>query len=116
MDHYFLTPHVDEQDAIDRGAIKGWQRTGYSFLGYLTASVGLSGVCRFYYTNYVVDSHFYTANPAECGKLISEGIWQLEERAFLCALPTLLADVRQRRKPSNACTTMATAELRIIVT
>ena len=87
MDHYFLTPHVDEQDAIDRGAINGWQRTGYSFLGYLTASVGLSGVCRFYYTNYVVDSHFYTANPAECGKLISERIWQLEETGFFVRTP-----------------------------
>jgi len=87
MDHYFLTPHLEEQDAIDRGAIKGWQRTGYSFLGYSTASVGLSGVCRFYYTNYVVDSHFYTANPAECAKLISEKIWQLEEIGFFVRTP-----------------------------
>jgi hypothetical protein len=87
MDHYFLTPHLEEQDAIDRGAIRGWQRTGYSFLGYSTASLGLSGVCRFYYTNHVVDSHFYTANSAECGKLISEKIWQLEETGFFVRTP-----------------------------
>jgi Repeat of unknown function (DUF5648) len=87
MDHYFLTTHLDEQDLLDRGAIKGWQRTGYSFLGYLTAYVGLSGVCRFYYTNYVVDSHFYTASSEECDKLISEKIWQLEETGFFVRTP-----------------------------
>ena len=87
MDHYFLTTHPDEQDLLDRGVIRGWQRTGYSFLGYVITDIGLSGVCRFYYTNNVVDSHFYTSNPQECDKLIREKIWQYEETGFLVRTP-----------------------------
>jgi len=87
MDHYFLTTHASEEDLLDRGVIKGWQRTGYSFLGYVTADIGLTGVCRFYYTNNVVDSHFYTANPQECDKLINEKIWQYEETGFFVRTP-----------------------------
>src|SRR4030095_10951770 len=87
MDHYFLTTHLDEQDLLDRGVIKGWTRTGYSFPGYPAAYVGLSGVCRFYYSNNVVDSHFYTADPDKCAKLSSERIWNLEELGFYLRTP-----------------------------
>ena len=87
MNHYFLTTHPDEEDLLDRAVIKGWQRTGYSFRAYIIADVGLSGVCRFYYTNNVVDSHFYTASSQECDKLIGEKIWQYEETGFFVRMP-----------------------------
>ena len=101
MDHYFLTTHLDEQDLLDRGVIKGWTRTGYSFPGYPTAHAGLSGVCRFYYTNNVVDSHFYTASPDECDKLISEKIWDLEEIGFYLRTPDALGQCPATTQPVN---------------
>lgn len=66
LDHYFVTANASEQAAIDAGSAgPGWERTGGAFL-----SGGPTQVCRFYGSpNIGPNSHFYTADPAECGSL-----------------------------------------------
>jgi len=64
LDHYFMTPLVDEMATLDTGGLKGWQRTGYAFKASQTSTA--SPVCRFYMPPDLGDSHFYSASPAEC--------------------------------------------------
>jgi Repeat of unknown function (DUF5648) len=75
LDHYFMTSSQPDIDALDSGRISGWQRTGESFLAYITRSVRLFGggppptlspVCRLYIPAIDGDSHFFSASPAEC--------------------------------------------------
>lgn len=70
LDHYFITNYAPEIQALDSGAQKGWARTGLSFQTYDGASAmfaSSSPVCRFYGSpEYKLDSHFYSASPAEC--------------------------------------------------
>ncbi len=68
-DDYFITANQAEIQALDNGAFPGWQRTGLTFLAYSDPSVapaGASPVCRFYVLPQAGDSHFYSADPAEC--------------------------------------------------
>lgn len=70
LDHYFVTALQSEITKLDQGAFVGWARTGYSFKVIDAAAptpVGASPVCR-YYGNpaFGLDSHFYSASPAEC--------------------------------------------------
>ncbi|HEX3097741.1 MAG TPA: hypothetical protein VHQ02_08490, partial [Usitatibacter sp.] len=69
--HYFVTAGAGEALGIDAGAAgAGWVRTGRSFQAWLsstTAPADAQPVCRFYST--MANSHFYTANPAECQAL-----------------------------------------------
>ena len=66
--HYFVTASASEALGIDAGAAgPGWVRTGRSFQAWLTKSDAPADavpVCRFYSTG--ANSHFYTADPAEC--------------------------------------------------
>ena len=74
LDHYFITAEPAEQAAVDAGAAGAeWRRTGGTF-----KAGGTSQVCRFYGntninptsgTRYGPNSHFYTANAAECAGL-----------------------------------------------
>jgi len=91
LDHYFLTADPVEQAFVDSGAVGRWLRTGNAFRGG-----GATKVCRFY-GNAAVDaatgrpygpnSHFYTADPAECSALQAIFVatapsWSFESRDF----------------------------------
>jgi hypothetical protein len=62
LDHFFITSDPAEQGFVDTGAAGAWQRTGNTF-----AAGGPNQVCRFYGSQSPgPNSHFYTADPAEC--------------------------------------------------
>ena len=99
LDHYFRTANAGEAGGIDAGAAgPGWQRTGDDFLAFSGAATGsgAAGVCRFYGSVAPgPNSHFYTAEPAECDglKLLQDATpptqprWNFEEIAFSVLLP-----------------------------
>ena len=74
LDNYFVTADPVEQAAVDAGAAGAeWRRTGATF-----KAGGASQVCRFYGNGranpaaggiYGPNSHFYTADTAECAGL-----------------------------------------------
>jgi lysyl endopeptidase len=66
LDHYFLSTNPPEIDNLDSGRTVGWERTGLRFLVYDHPAPGSSPVCRFYRAPAYGDSHFYSADPAEC--------------------------------------------------
>jgi hypothetical protein len=87
-DHLFLTAHPDEIDALDSGAIPGWQRTGVELWVHDAPEPGLVPVCRFYSTAFAPRSaHFYTADAAECVAVMSSPDWTYEGTAFFARLP-----------------------------
>jgi hypothetical protein len=62
LDHFFITSDPAEQAFVDTGAVGAWQRTGNTF-----PTGGPNQVCRFYGSfSPGPNSHFYTADPAEC--------------------------------------------------
>jgi len=69
--HYFLTAAVNEIADLDNGRFIGWQRTGYAFNAYVSATSGFGPVCRFYIPPGHGDSHFYSASPSECAIALS---------------------------------------------
>jgi mono/diheme cytochrome c family protein len=92
--HYFMTGEAAEGAAIDRGdAGPGWQRTRAP-LGRVwsngTESAGLVPVCRFYGNpargadgaRIGPNSHFYTAEPAECASVKDDPGWIFEGEVF----------------------------------
>lgn len=87
LDHYFITADPIEQAAVDSGAAGAWQRTGNSF-----RTGGGSQVCRFYGSlSPGPNSHFYTADAAECAALkalqattpSTQKRWNFESNDFL---------------------------------
>lgn len=95
LNHYFITADPAEQAAIDAGAAgPGWSRTGFGFRAYTLAlgiPLGQSPVCRFYGSTVInpvtgmrrgPNSHFYTAEPAECAAVQTDPGWMLEGFAF----------------------------------
>ena len=84
LGHYFMTPGENEISALDAGKAPGWLRSVGGFVAYpverprAPASVP---VCRFFSSQ--VNSHFFTADPAECDAVIAKwpDIWTLETRA-----------------------------------
>jgi endonuclease YncB( thermonuclease family) len=65
--HYFMTSNAAEANGIDGGSAgPGWQRTGNTFSVWPaeSAEAGTAPVCRFY--AHGPNSHFFTANAAEC--------------------------------------------------
>jgi uncharacterized delta-60 repeat protein len=100
LNHYFITADPAEQAAVDAGAAgPGWSRTGMAFRAYTQAlgvQPGQSPVCRFYGSTAInpatgqrrgPNSHFYTAQPAECAAVQSDPGWVLEGIAFYTRLP-----------------------------
>jgi hypothetical protein len=92
--HYFMTAAVTEGSAIDRGeAGPGWQRTqapsGRVWSG-ASESAALVPVCRFYGNpargadgaRLGPNSHFYTAEPAECASVKNDPGWIFEGEVF----------------------------------
>ena len=86
LGHYFMTADPAEATGIDQGAAgPGWQRTSGVFGIYRNATdaAGLAPVCRFYGTPGVgPNSHFYTADPAECAQVKTDPGWTYEGIAF----------------------------------
>ena len=93
LDHYFVTALADEIAKLDAGTIAGWQRTGQRFAVFdpATPVAGASPVCRFYGRPEAgLDSHFYSASPAECAEVLQGfgGAWMEEtDDAFGVWLP-----------------------------
>ena len=101
LDHYFISAWTDEVAAIDAGG--GFKRTGQAFKAWLRAGDAPARavpVCRFYASG--PNSHFYTADPAECqflkslearqkGEAAAKGQsfrgWQFEAIAFHALAP-----------------------------
>ena len=92
LNHYFITADPDEAAAIDGGAAgPGWQRTGRGFRAW-SAALGIppdaQPVCRFYGTpGKGPNSHFYTADPAECDVVRGDPGWRFEGIAFYSIMP-----------------------------
>jgi hypothetical protein len=93
FDDYFLTANPAEIEGLDNGVHPGWVRTGLTFLAYsdpATAPADASPVCRFYVLPQAGDSHFYSADPAECAATAIRfaGTWVEESPAlFYIQLP-----------------------------
>lgn len=69
LDHYFVAAGPEEIAALDAGQ-GTWKRTGQKFTAWLKASdapASAKPVCRFYARG--PNSHFYTADAAECQTL-----------------------------------------------
>ena len=66
LNHYFISSLPADIQALDSGAIPGWERTGLSFNAYATPTTGASPVCRFYIPPAQGNSHFFSASPVEC--------------------------------------------------
>jgi hypothetical protein len=96
LDHYFLSADAAEQAFVDAGGAGRWLRTGNAFRGG-----GPVQVCRFY-GNAQIDpatghpfgpnSHFYTADAAECAALqaifnAAAPSWRFESLDFATARP-----------------------------
>lgn len=89
LNHYFLSSSDEENAVIDTGgAGPGWTRTGETFK---TLESGpfcreIPPVFRFY--TYGANSHFFTADPLECGSLRrSDPGWIYEGAAFGAEMP-----------------------------
>jgi uncharacterized protein (DUF1800 family) len=87
LKHYFVAAHPAEVAIVDGGgAGPGWARTGQTFEVWLTqadAPPGASPVCRFYGTpGKGPNSHFFTAEPAECELVKQDPGWFYEGIAF----------------------------------
>ncbi len=80
FDHYFMTSLPAEIEALDRGDVPGWARTGESFQVYPAPTAGAEPLCRLFNAGIEPSSHFYAADPNEC--LVAQfhpgWTWQLE--------------------------------------
>ena len=89
LKHYFVSADPAEQRSVETGgAGTGWVRTGGQFGVFANASdaSGLSPVCRFYGRPGVgPNSHFYTADRAECEAVKADRGWLYEGIAFYVA-------------------------------
>lgn len=91
LGHYFMTANPAEMGFVDSGgAGAGWARTGGRFSVWTSPADApdLAPVCRFYGTPGIgPNSHFYTADAAECAATKADRGWQYEGIAFYAALP-----------------------------
>ena len=84
-DHYFVTADPNEVAYLDVHMRGVYERTGTVFFAYpdsFLAPPAVQPVCRFY-AGGLIDSHFFTANAAECQFVIARwpGTWNLESYA-----------------------------------
>jgi Repeat of unknown function (DUF5648) len=85
LNHYFITAFPEEAAMLDQGVIvPGWTRTGVSWQAFANASDDPSAapVCRFYGSPIGPNSHFYTADAAECASVKQDAAWRYEAIAF----------------------------------
>ncbi|MEO8487201.1 MAG: DUF1800 family protein [Betaproteobacteria bacterium] len=88
--HYFMTAFPEEAVMLDGGqVVKGWSRTGGEFTIHTDPAPDRRAVCRFYGApGSGVQSHFYTADPAECEWVKTLPAWRYEAIAFYIQVPT----------------------------
>ncbi len=93
LDHYFMTANPAEIALLNNHVLAGWEPTGQQWPVYASDTVGppgLTPVCRFYGDPLAgLDSHFYSASPAEC-EAVRKNLpqWLFEsENVFQVVLP-----------------------------
>ena len=85
LNHYFITGFPEEAAMLDQGiVVPGWIRTGVQWQAWASATDNPSAVpvCRFYGSPIGPNSHFYTADPAECTFVKQDAAWRFEAIAF----------------------------------
>lgn len=84
LGHYFMTAEPAEVANIDAGGVgPNWRRTGYAWSAFVSPGAGRVPVCRFFgHQPGGPNSHFYTANPAECAAVRLRPEWDYEGIAF----------------------------------
>lgn len=84
--HYLLLTDAEEIRKVETGGAGPlWRRTGFQFEAFRDPAYGVP-VCRFY--AFGPNSHFYTANAAECAALKADGGgWIYEKSEFSIAVP-----------------------------
>jgi uncharacterized protein (DUF1800 family) len=91
LGHYFMTASPDEAAMLDAGTVvSGWTRTGVEFGAFASASDRADAVpvCRFFGTpGRGPNSHFYTADAAECASVRQNPDWTYEGLAFYIDAP-----------------------------
>ena len=90
LNHYFITAFPEEAAMLDQGAVvPGWTRTGVTWQAWANAADDPNAlpVCRFYGSPTGPNSHFYTADPAECTQVKQDAAWRFEAIAFYIELP-----------------------------
>jgi uncharacterized protein (DUF1800 family) len=91
LNHYFITAFPEEAAMLDAGTVvKGWARTGVTFNAWRDAADDPAAVpvCRFFGTPSVgPNSHFYTADAAECALVKTNPNWTYEAIAFHIEVP-----------------------------
>lgn len=89
LDHYFITANDAEKEDLRSGKHPGWTATGYKFAVIRAGSSyeGSAPICRFY--SQTLDSHFYSANAAECADVKAKfpDVWQHEADEVYRAFP-----------------------------
>jgi serine protease len=91
LDHYFVTAESDEAAMLDASVVvAGWQRTGFDFKVHPAGAAACLPTCRFFGTPGIgPNSHFYTIDPAECGKVKGNPFWTYESVAFNSDAPSV---------------------------
>jgi glucose/arabinose dehydrogenase len=69
VDHYFVTIDPLEVAGLDDGSKGGWARTGLGFRAWQAPVDGTIPICRFYLPPGDGDTHFFSADPAECARV-----------------------------------------------
>jgi uncharacterized protein (DUF1800 family) len=91
LNHYFVTAFPEEAAMLDAGTlVKGWVRTGVTWNAWHDAGDDAKAVpvCRFFGTPGVgPNSHFYTADAAECALVKANPNWTYEAIAFFVEVP-----------------------------
>jgi hypothetical protein len=90
LDQYFITIDPNEINLLDTGVLVGWERTGIRFLAYSTQQPGTNPVCRYYLKPELGDAHFYSADRAECERVLQQfgHAWMFEaSNVFYVAMP-----------------------------
>ncbi len=90
LDHYFYTSDEDEIASVDAGRVGPWARTGHSFR--VVGRPGCPGPEAVVYRFAGIpgkgpNSHFFTRDRAECGKVHASGQWAIESLPFHAAAP-----------------------------
>ena len=84
FDHFFISSDPDEIAGLDAGAFAGWQRTGAGFRAWPAAAAARTPICRFYLPPGQGDSHFFSADPAECERVrLAHPAFVLESEAAM---------------------------------
>ncbi|MFO1322554.1 MAG: DUF1800 family protein [Burkholderiales bacterium] len=91
LNHYFVTAFPEEAAALDKGTpVAGWTRTGVVWNAWMSSGDNANAVpvCRFFGTpNRGPNSHFYTADAAECALVKQNPDWTYEAIAFYIEVP-----------------------------